>query len=111
MTLTLQTVSLAQHPPLHSLLSGALSLPVLVKSLFIWAMNPVNHMDSLCTQADSGKDDNVIILGIQVSMPEFQPEISVGVGYAGLRNPLSQSQTIGDREEDSLESLLLPTSG
>lgn len=77
-----------------------LSLPVLVKSLFIWAMNPENHIDLLCTQADSGKDDNVIILGIQGSMPEFQPAISVGVKYAGLRN-------VGDREE----SLLLPTVG
>lgn len=88
-----------------------LSLPVLVKSLFIWAMNPENHIDLLCTQADSGKDDDVILLGIQGSMPEFQPAFSVGVKYAGLRNPFSQSHTVGDREEDSLESLLMPTVG
>lgn len=74
-------------------------------------MNPENHIDLLCTQADSGKNDNVIILGIQGSMPEFQPAILVGVKYAGLRNPLSQSHTVGEREQDSMESLLMPTVG
>lgn len=93
-------------PPITIAFCLELSLPVLVKSLFIWAMNPENHIDLLCTQADSGKDDNVIILGIQFSMPEFQSAISLGVGYASLRNPLSQSQTVGNREEDSQESLL-----
>lgn len=59
-------------------------------------------MVKVCTQADSGKDDNVTILGIHFSMPA----ISIGVGYASLRNPLSQSQTVGDWKEDSLESRL-----
>lgn len=99
-------MSLAPPTPHYIAFYLELSLPVLVKSLFTWATNPENHIDSLCTQADSGEDDSVIILGIQFSMPEFQLAISVGVGYASLRNPLSQSQTVGNREEDSQESLL-----
>lgn len=72
-------------------------------------MNPETHMNLLGIQANCGKDNNAIILGIQFSMPEVRAAVSAGVGYTSFRKPLSWRQAVGDTEEEHSAQSLLQT--